>query len=262
MSPITPRTFVVGDIHGALDHLDRLLARLPPLTAQDSLVFLGDYIDRGPQSREVVARVRALQASGPARVIALRGNHEDAWIRVIDEGWEGFLFPPGNGCLATYRSYVGGEAPKRGTFAVPSEFEAMSRGGFFPEDVVAWMRALPTWHQDAHAIYVHAGLVERDGRWLHPREHEDHAPLLWTRTARFFREYRGPRVVVGHTRTETLPPELSHYTPEDPTDLWAGERVAAIDTGAGSEEGFLTALELPALRVYESRDAARSLPPR
>lgn len=248
-----PRTFAIGDVHGALDHLDRLLARLPPLTPEDTLVFLGDYLDRGPHSREVVERVRALQSECPAEVIALRGNHEDAWLRVVDQGWEGFLFPPGNGCLATLRSYVGGEVPPRGAFANPEEFEAMSRGGFFPEAVVAWMRSLPTWYEDAHAIYVHAGLQERDGRWLHPREHADPTPMLWTRTLRFFREYSGPRVVVGHTRTETLPTELSRFTPEDPTDLWAGERVAAIDTGAGSEEGFLTALELPSLYVYESR---------
>lgn len=248
-----PRTFVIGDVHGALDHLDRLLGRLPVLTSRDTLVFLGDYIDRGPRSREVVDRVRGLQREGPAKVVALRGNHEDAWLRVIDQGWDGFLFPPGNGCLATYRSYTGGAHPARGTFPTPQEFEAMSRGGFFTADVVAWMRALPTWHQDAHAIYVHAGLLEQGGRWLHPSEHENHAPLLWTRTVRFFREYRGPHVVVGHTRTETLPPELSHFTPEDPTDLWAGACVTAIDTGAGSEGGFLTALELPAMLVYESR---------
>lgn len=250
---MTPRTFAIGDVHGALDHLDRLLARLPALTRDDTLVFLGDYLDRGPRSREVIARVRGLQSQGGAKVIALRGNHEDAWLRVIDQGWEGFLFPPGNGCLATLRSYTGGEAPARGCYANPEEFEAMSRGGFFPDEVVAWMRALPSWYEDEHGIYVHAGLQERDGRWLHPREHADPTPLLWTRTQRFFRDYRGPRVVVGHTRTETLPAELSHYTPEDPTDLWAGECVVAIDTGAGSAEGFLTALELPKLYVYESR---------
>ena len=64
--------------------------------------------------------------------------------------------------------------------------------------------------------------------------------------------YRGKRVVFGHTTTECLPQELSQYTPDDPTDLWAGENVIGIDTGCGSG-GFLTAIELPALNVYESR---------
>ena len=69
---------------------------------------------------------------------------------------------------------------------------------------------------------------------------------------RFFREYRGKRVIFGHTRTEFLPQELSAYTPDDPTDLWAGEAVVGIDTGCGNG-GFLTAVELPEMRVYESR---------
>jgi hypothetical protein len=68
--------------------------------------------------------------------------------------------------------------------------------------------------------------------------------LLWTRTESFFRDYRGKRVVVGHTHTMELPAELSTYTVDDPTDVWAGPCVTAIDTGCG-RDGFLTALELP-----------------
>ena len=52
--------------------------------------------------------------------------------------------------------------------------------------------------------------------------------------------------------TELLPNELSSYTPEDPTDLWAGPSCVGLDTGAG-KGGFLTAIELPARAVYESR---------
>lgn len=63
----------------------------------------------------------------------------------------------------------------------------------------------------------------------------------------------GKRVICGHTATEDLPVELSTYTPEDPTDLWYRGAVVAIDTRCGKEGGFLTALELPALKVYESR---------
>jgi serine/threonine protein phosphatase 1 len=76
--------------------------------------------------------------------------------------------------------------------------------------------------------------------------------LLWCRDQRFFAQYSGKRVVFGHTATELLPPELSAYTPEDPTDLWAGPCTVGIDTRCG-RGGFLTAVEFPALRVYESR---------
>src|SRR5690606_31236914 len=115
----------------------------------------------------------------------------------------------GNGCLAALRSYVGGEVPRAGEMPRGGELDALARGGFFPEDHVAWMRSLPAWYEDEHAIYVHAGLVEEGGRWLHPSEVDDPRPMLWTRTERFFREYRGKRVVIGHTMTELLPPELS-----------------------------------------------------
>ena len=55
-----------------------------------------------------------------------------------------------------------------------------------------------------------------------------------------------------YTHTEHLPPELSSHTVDDPTDLWAGPAVVALDTGAGNG-GFLTAVELPSMKVYESR---------
>jgi serine/threonine protein phosphatase 1 len=76
--------------------------------------------------------------------------------------------------------------------------------------------------------------------------------LLWIRTKEFLRAYRGKRVVFGHTPTEFLPQELSSYTPDDATDLFLGDCVIGTDTGCGAG-GFLTAVELPAVRVYESR---------
>lgn len=246
------RTFAIGDIHGEVDQLRVLLAKLPPLDAGDTMVFLGDYIDRGPASAETVAVVRQVAAERGCKVAALRGNHEDAWLRVIDRGWPEFLLPAPNGCLATLRSYVGG--PPVGDDEMPSadEFRVMLDGSFFPADVVAWMRALPIFYEDEHAIYVHAGVPQRDGRWLHPSEVDEPAVLMWTRAEAMFREYRGKTLVIGHTATAFLPPELSMYTPADPTDLWAGEAIIAVDTGCGNG-GFLTAVELPARLVYESR---------
>lgn len=246
------RTFVIGDIHGELGHLRTLVAKLPLLDEADTLVFLGDYLDRGPHSSEVIRVVRAFSRELGCKVVALRGNHEDAWLRVVERGWDEFVFPPSNGCLATMRSFAGGQAPAEGEMPARAEFEALFSGKFFPADIVSWMRELPYWYEDEHAIYVHAGLLRRDGHFLHPSETEPLTALLWTRTDEFFREYRGKRVVIGHTRTELLPPELSGHTPDDPTDLWAGECVIAIDTGCGSG-GFLTAVELPSMTVYESR---------
>jgi serine/threonine protein phosphatase 1 len=246
---MTARTIAVGDIHGDRTQLERLLARLPALEAGDTLLFIGDYIDRGPDSRGVVEVLRGLAARTPARLVFLKGNHEDSWLRVIDKGFPEFVLPPGNGCWACARSFLGMplEAPP-----TPDGMRKMFEGSFFPPEVVEWMRALADFWEDEHAIYVHAGLPEKDGRFLHPSEVEDKQVLFWQRSAKFFRGYRGKRVICGHTATEDLP-DISLYTPGDPSDLWYTQHVIAIDTKCGKEGGFLTAIELPSLRVYESR---------
>ena len=247
------RTFAIGDVHGETGHLFKLLSCLPTLDSGDTLVFLGDYVDRGPHSAAVVQFIRDLPENTKARVIALRGNHEDAWLRVVDRGWDQFVLPPGNGCLAAMRSYTGGPVPQENEVPRPDEEMILTNGAFFPDDVVEWFRSLPYWYEDDHAIYVHAGLPASEGEgFTHPSEVEDSQVLLWLRDEHFFRNYRGKLVVFGHTRTEYLPPELSGYTPDDPSDLWAGEHVVGIDTGCGNG-GFLTAFELPGLNVYESR---------
>lgn len=249
---VAHRTFAIGDIHGELDHLRALIAKLPKLDRRDTLVFLGDYVDRGPKSEEVVRIVRAFERDLGCKVVTLRGNHEDAWLRVIERGWPEFVLPPGNGCLATYRSYVGGKVPDEDEMPQKEEVEVLFSGAFFPDDVVTWFSKLPWWYEDDHAIYVHAGLLKKDGLWLHPEETDPKTALVWTRTEDLFTEYCGKRVVIGHTKTEYLPPELSQYTPADPTDIWVSDSVIATDTGCGSG-GFLTAVELPTLKVYESR---------
>jgi serine/threonine protein phosphatase 1 len=246
------RTFAIGDIHGDATQLYRVMSCLPSLDADDTLVFLGDYLDRGPRSREVVNYVRTLSEQTPAKIVALRGNHEDAWLRVIDKGWDEFVLPPGNGCLAAMRSYVGGKVPAEGEVPADDELMLLTSGGFFPDEHVDWFRSLPYWYEDEHAIYVHAGLPHGPKGFLHPRDVNAPIALLWCRDMDFFANYRGKLVIFGHTGTQFLPPELSGYTPDDPDDLWAGENCCGLDTGCG-KGGFLTALELPARNVYESR---------
>lgn len=246
------RTFAIGDIHGDLAAVERLLASFPALAPADTIVFVGDYIDRGPKSREVIELVRSLHTRIPGRVVALRGNHEDAWLRVIDRGWPEFTLPPSNGCLATLRSFTGRSSADLGDVVSAAELPVLLDGSFFPADVVAWMRSLPFFFEDEHAIYVHAGLPRTDGTFPHPSQAKTPTSLLWCRDESFFRLYRGKLVVFGHTATELLPPELSSYTPEDPADLWAGPCTIGLDTGCG-KGGFLTGFELPSFRVYESR---------
>jgi len=251
------RTFAIGDIHGDLGALKRVLIKFPMLDETDTIVLLGDYVDRGPESRQVIEFIRdKLPQAFPAKLVVLRGNHEDGWLRVASGGWPEFLLPTPNGCLATLRSYSGKEHHEDD---VPSkeELNVMLGASFYPETIIDWMGSLPFYYEDDHGIYVHAGLVREggessEGRWLHPSEVVPKEILLWVRTMDFFQNYRGKRVICGHTSTDNLPPELSSFTPEDPLDMWAHENVLAIDTGCG-KGGFLTAVELPRLVVYESR---------
>lgn len=246
------RTFAIGDVHGDRTSLETLLERFPALTSDDTIVFLGDYVDRGPDSAGVVEHVRELAVRGPAKVVALRGNHEDAWLQVIDRGWPEFVFPRQNGCLECYRSFVGGELPSDDEFPTTEELNEMIAGRFIPKDVVAWMRELPHFYEDEHAIYVHAGIKRTGGEFPHPSQVHPPRALLWLRDRDFFENYRGKLVVFGHTTTRTLPAELSTHTPEDPWDLWAGPACVGLDTACG-KGGFLTGFELPARTVYESR---------
>src|SRR6185503_16597475 len=127
-SAMQSRTFAIGDIHGEPDHLKKLFSRLPALESTDTVVFLGDYLDRGPNSRGVIDFVKSFPSQTKAKVVALRGNHEDAWLRVCKKGWDEFVLPPGNGCLAAMRSYTGGPAPKEGEKPAIDELMELTTG--------------------------------------------------------------------------------------------------------------------------------------
>ena len=110
--------YAVGDIHGELEKLDELLARLP-LRSEDRLLFLGDYIDRGPDSRGVVARLIDLSKTYPC--VFLLGNHESMFLDFLgwsDEayfGGDAFLMNGGDRTLDSY-GYFDREQPDRDTF--------------------------------------------------------------------------------------------------------------------------------------------------
>ncbi len=245
------RTFVIGDIHGDIAHLWRLLGTFPELTSNDTLVFVGDYVDRGPCSAQVVEYLRTLPERTPAKVVTLRGNHEDAWLRVASEGWDEFVLPPLNGCLAACRSFTGGAVPEPEDLPDPNERTMIQTASFFPNEVLRWMDELPYWYEDDHGLYVHSGLPQDGSRFLHPSEVKAPISLLWCRSETFFRDYRGKQVVFGHTLTDYLWQELDGGDPLERSRIWVGTNAVGIDTGCG-HGGFLSAVEFPSTNVYES----------
>jgi serine/threonine protein phosphatase 1 len=183
----TVRTFVVGDLHGCVDELNRLLDALAPGTA-DTIVFLGDYIDRGPSPKGVIDRLLRLRREGP-RCIFLKGNHEDMFLAFIGEAGhypEAFLF---NGGEATLRSYglQGREGP------------AVTAG--LPPDHLEFLRDLQLQSQHGAFLCVHAGLTP--DRPLEEQREED---LLWIRDEFIQVPHPFPfTVLFGHTpRREVL----------------------------------------------------------
>ena len=208
------KTFVIGDIHGCHQALTELWQRISPVTAADTVVFLGDYIDRGPGSRQVVDEILMIRRDLP-RVITLMGNHEQMLIDFL-EGKEGapFLEVGGVETLASYGLAAGREE----ALALPS-----SHLNFFRE-------LLPFW-QNREAIYVHAGLMPARPLALQPKSW-----LFWAREEFFRSDYDfGKPVVYGHTPFPT-PRQEKHRI--------------GIDTGA-VYGGHLTCLVLPDLEFIQ-----------
>ena len=99
--------FAIGDIHGCVRTLEALLAELAP-TSRDSLVFLGDYVDRGPDSYGVIERLIGMEeaswsGTGPL-CIFLRGNHDQMMLDFLGGCSNGELWRA-NGAGATLASY-------------------------------------------------------------------------------------------------------------------------------------------------------------
>ena len=244
------RTFAIGDIHGEPTHLERLLGRLPTMTADDTVVFLGDYLDRGPDSRRVIEMVVALPSQIPAKVVSLMGNHEEAWLRSLKSPEPGFLLRPDNGCFQALQSLAdcgqASDLEQAGMLLQPTKW--------FPAWIHQWMESLPLYYEDEHAIYVHAGLDGEGEVWHHPKDGRPRN-LLWCREPDFFRGYKGKRLCFGHTISSELPVDhLSWFGKilDDPSDVWFRGDLVGLDTACG-KGGYLSAIELPSAKVYASR---------
>jgi serine/threonine protein phosphatase 1 len=231
--PVGTLMYVIGDVHGCVEPLQALLAQIredeagSPHEKRAIIAFLGDYVDRGPASREVIEAILALQAEGRFGVGTLRGNHDQFLLDFLEDGRHGMGWLDYGG-LATLTSY--GVAPPR-----------------FRHDEDGWRvaseelgRRMPQAHKDFLAqtvliamfgdyVLVHAGV--RPGVALDDQAEED---LTGIRKA--FYEHPDPApghtVIFGHTLFEA--------------PLVTGS-VIGLDTGAYAT-GRLTAL-----RIFEDQ---------
>lgn len=219
------RVYAIGDVHGRLDLLDDLLCHIEADAQQQPaahtrIILLGDYIDRGPQSAQVLDRVIA---GGPGW-ITLRGNHEQAMLDALDGGGDSsrtLRLWLENGGRETLRSY--GMSP---SLAYSDDLAAIldAAAALVPEHHLVALRTMPLFHRDGDYLFVHAGI--RPGLSLDEQQESD---LLWIREAFLdCRSDHGFVVVHGHS--------ISRTVDERPNRI-------GIDTGAYAT-GRLTALVL------------------
>ena len=202
-------TIVIGDIHGMAGKLKNLLGQIDgwlhanPEGEPHQLVLLGDYIDRGPDSRQVLQIVQRLQAQG---AICLRGNHEELMLGATESerGLTNFRLNGGDATIASLRT--------------PAAFQRAQQ----------WMRGLPTSHEDERRYYVHAGI--RPGV---PLDQQTAETKLWIRDSFLRHTGQFPKYVVhGHSPTIYFDPQQT--TPD------VRDNRCNVDTGAGMN-GYLSA---------------------
>lgn len=152
-------TYAIGDIHGCLDKLRSLLLRceMHAEGRPSAFVFVGDYIDRGPQSCGVIDCLIDLKMQHGENVVTLMGNHEAMALAAIDGSGSARMWLA-QGALATLASYGVTEASE------------------LPGAHVDWLRALPLSYNDGRRFFVHAGV--NPGA---PLDAQDEFDLLWIR---------------------------------------------------------------------------------
>ncbi|MGK2907583.1 MAG: metallophosphoesterase family protein [Desulfuromonadales bacterium] len=170
------RLLAVGDIHGCLGQLSALMAKVAPVSG-DQVVFLGDYVDRGPNSAGVIDYLITFNRTFPSTFF-LRGNHEQMFIEYLD-GHDPTAFLM-NGGLKTLESYQ-----NSGQWPIPSSHRI-------------FLETLLNYYETEGCIFVHAGL--RPGISLAGQDVSD---LLWIRRDFINSGYDwGKTVVYGHTPLE------------------------------------------------------------
>ena len=207
------RIFAVGDIHGCFDKLVSLMEIIDIDLKSELLVFIGDYIDRGPSSKEVVDYLIDLDRRA-RRVVFLKGNHElllQDYLSGADR--LSFLY---NGGGATLESYIR-DGSRGGTNPIPSEH-------------LEFFDNLSLYHETDEYIFVHGGLKPNISL-----EEQDEWDMLWIRDEFIYSDFDfTKRVIFGHTPFR------------EPLIL---DNKIGIDTGAvyGNK---LTCVELPAVRFF------------
>ena len=217
------RILAVGDIHGHMDKLYALWKKIAFDDKEDMLVFLGDYIDRGPAPVDVLRFVQR-QVERYEHVHALCGNHEAMMLGYLRE------YGLGRTLLGHWNVWLmnGGKVTKKQLAALPAKES---------EALIAFVKARPLYFRTTHGgqsiLFVHAGVNP-----THKKQTSN--DLLWIREE-FFDYYRGAElVVVGHTPTQALGGrDMSRNVP-----IFLPNNIIACDTGSFLPGGRISCVDV------------------
>jgi len=198
-------TYAIGDIHGSYTKLANLLRHCVDHCGSNTarFVLLGDYVDRGKRSREVVTLLIETQRKWPGQVVCLRGNHEDMLLAAASRQDDAMWLH--NGGDATLYSY------------------GVRRADQIPREHLAWFESLPLYEHDQRRFFVHAGIMPGI-----PLAQQRKEVLLWIREP-FLSDAtdHGLYIVHGHTPTESGQPEVHPNRLNLDTYAWYGNPLMA-----------------------------------
>ena len=235
---IGSRIMAVGDVHGQYQKLKTLMRRVRFDPAQDILVFLGDLIDRGPESLECFDYVMHLQKQHPESVVCLMGNHEremldyyDALAKTKDE-LDVRLLNRTSQWLVYGGDKTLPQLQKLGAKALRHRLD--------------YARNLPLYYRVGNYYFCHAG-VDPDV----PLDQQQEKDLIWIRD-KFYNGYRGKEtVVVGHTPIQNLQYLFKGIT-WDMYPVIRDNRIILCDTGACMEGGRLSCIDVITKYVWQA----------
>lgn len=190
-APLAPEQpfYAVGDIHGRDDLLARLLDKIDAAEPEAMIVCVGDYVDRGEQSADVLRRLHARATAAADRFVCLMGNHEEMMLNFLDTPEEAGPRWLRYGGLQTLASFGLRGLTERSEGAALTDARGRLRDGLLAPELEAWLRALPRHWQSGNVAVVHAAadpdlpMEEQPDKtliWGHPRfEHVARKDGIW-----------------------------------------------------------------------------------
>jgi serine/threonine protein phosphatase 1 len=240
-------TFAIGDVHGNLAALERVLELVgAEVDPGDTVVFLGDYIDRGPNTAQCIDLILDFQRTCPAHVAALLGNHEDWLLRSLHDHSDHCWLLATN-ATRTIESYspdaaaeikrcakAAGLALYQGQVALPYDLfvDALWPGH------LQFLKSLQTYHRTADVMCVHGGLDPSAG----PPEMQDRWSLIWGMEGFQHRYAETTPLVYGHWSNALI-------SPDGRVEPLVVGRTIGIDS---IKAGTLTAIKMPEAVLLES----------